>query len=312
MIKTKWFSFFAAFVVLGGLFLGSSCTEDGEVTPDNISITFTPDDLTLAPGASQNVTYNVVAAEKIEEIRVIRDGAGTVLTLPNDNEPLTNKESHSGQLLVEAFDGDAGKTISYTFEVTDKKGGFARNSFILTVSGDDGGGDGGGDGGTDPIAIDTFNDLAVGAQGNASLGSSVDLEDGRVYSLSDARDNSARIDVVYFFTDIQNGVIAAPNDGSLVSSSVLPSIANWESRNATKLRTTGLSSGDFNAISDGSVINEAYEGGTDTPDGTRAKFLEGGEVVAFETVGGKRGLILVGSIGEGTAGRATLSVKVIK
>jgi hypothetical protein len=188
---------------------------------------------------------------------------------------------------------------AYTFIATDKDGLEDSKTITVTV--------------TNPVVvptIDTYTDKILGADNNATLGSSFASVDGSVYILADAKTNSSKVDFVYFYGATNLATLAAPSDvdGAQV---VFSSITTWTTINATALESTSLTAAEFDLIDSESQIT--------APAGTATKVnnLAVGNVLAFKTAAtsanpSKKGLIKVTALTTEKTGSITITVKVQK
>jgi len=94
------------------------------------------------------------------------------------------------------------------------------------------------------------------------------------------------------------------------------SAAKWPVRRVTRLRRTGLSSDDFAKALTDNAFNAVFNSGqlfaSNSPDSLSTGTLAKNQVVAFRTVEGKTGLLLVSDVVLGTAPLVRCTVKVQK
>ncbi len=118
--------------------------------------------------------------------------------------------------------------------------------------------------------------------------------------------NQAKVDFIFAYGSTSHYYIGAPSNSDIAISHT--SIANWTTKNATVIAITSVTATQFDAITDDVAIVAA----TANISGTKANDLSSGNVFAFITVDGKKGLVKVVST-EGTIGadrKITLEVKV--
>jgi hypothetical protein len=120
---------------------------------------------------------------------------------------------------------------------------------------------------------------------------------------------SADIDFGYYYGSSDNATIATP--AAFETSIFSAQVEGWNVKNATTLKTTDLSNTDFIEVTTVSQIETAFDAGTLDDNGIISG-LAANQVIAFETVGGVKGLILVESITgtDGSDGAISLQLKV--
>jgi hypothetical protein len=165
---------------------------------------------------------------------------------------------------------------------------------------------------TEPAAPDitTYDDKILGAQAS-STGSSFASVDGTVYTLDQAKINSDKIDFLYFYGATNFATLAAPDDADAASVFTGPNgLDSWTFKNATRFKTTTLSSTDFDAILSNSQLVPVATLPTQ-PNLSKANDLAVGDVLAFKTADQKFGLIRIDAInGTNNAGTIQITVKV--
>ena len=185
-------------------------------------------------------------------------------------------------------------TVKFTFKITAADGESSEISLSITTT-------------AGPIT--SCSQKILGSYDNTTTGSSFASADGTVYSLADAKTNTAKIDWMYYYGSVSNlATLVAPIDAT--ASSVFSGTngpANWTVRNNTKLAKVTLPAGVTwdNITTDAEIIPLAT-GLTET----KVNMLTVGQIVSFKTVTGKMGLIKIEAISGTTAGSLTYSVKV--
>lgn len=306
-MKKSIFSYFS-YLILALLAVGtlSSCGET-EGTGAAPTVSINPTSATIDVGQTVDFTYNVVSSEgKLEEIRIIsRNVTRETIT------DFTNNNSHSGSFVFTGVVDDAGTTVTVTIEAVDKDGNRGSSSVDITVNE-----------AVDPVAIEGFSAILLGAQNNSSTGSFLDANTGTVYKIADARSNSALIDMAYLQGSQSNGqgaVIGSLRDASVEA---IFSTNGWTTRSDTRFRNTSLTPQNFDAITDGSEITAAYSGGSEPNIGStgdpregatsRVNKLAANTVFAFKTADGKDGVAKIVSVDAGESGSIRLDVKIVK
>ncbi len=139
-------------------------------------------------------------------------------------------------------------------------------------------------------AITSYSAKMFGGQSNPTYGSYWKSSDGSVVTMTAADANPASIDLVFAYGTTNLNYFAAPNDADIAVSH--SNIAGWSTKNATKLKMTTLTATEFDAITDDATIVTEATGAS----ATKVNALAVGNVFAFETVGGKKGLVKVKTI----------------
>ncbi|WP_258099346.1 hypothetical protein [Marinoscillum pacificum] len=140
---------------------------------------------------------------------------------------------------------------------------------------------------------------------------------GEIYSRSEVNSTSEAIsptiDFGYYYGVNEKASIASPE--GFKSTVFSDQVSGWGTTNATVLKTTTIGSSEFLEVSTFAEIEAEFDAGTADDNGI-INGLEVGDVLAFETVGGVKGLILVTSIDLGTDGTgygsdASIEIEVI-
>lgn len=154
-------------------------------------------------------------------------------------------------------------------------------------------------------AITKYNTKLMGGQTNTTVGSFFSTQNGLVYGEAAAGADTTiqrRVDLVYFFGTTNHATIAAPSDADAQDahnqSNGNEELKNWTIKNATTFKTTALSAADFVASANDSLAISALSGGATL---SKVNELVAGQVVAFQTAKGKKGLFHVVSV-DGTTG----------
>jgi len=164
---------------------------------------------------------------------------------------------------------------------------------------------------TTPAAsnITTYMDKVLGAQ-ESTTGSSFASSDGSVYTIADAKENSAEIDWMYFYGATNLATLAAPDDSdaALVFHGEPNGLENWDTKNATRFKMTTLNGADFNAIN--SSIQLVAAATNPDPAETKINNLVPGQVLAFKTWDELYGLIRIDAVHVGDDGSIEFTVKI--
>jgi hypothetical protein len=169
------------------------------------------------------------------------------------------------------------------------------------------------------IPIDAYSDVSMGLQGNVDIGQFMDLNTNTVYSVPDAKINSAEIDLGVFRSASSSGInLFAPsyeNAAQFIYNAANwgdDKMGSWPARNQTELREvsgSNLTINEFNEIVDGQDIISVFDqSGTSFDDLTQ---VADGKIIAFKTAdSSKYGLILVKSIVSSSSGNIVFDYKI--
>lgn len=193
-------------------------------------------------------------------------------------------------------------TERWIFRITDEDGEFEEKDFIITTEAS-----------ANPII--SYSQTTLGSW-DANIGSSFASLDGSVYQLSEAKVNSAKVDIMYYWdADVnENASIVAPVDAvaAIVFSNATYGVATWQTRNDTRLKIVEDVVVWADITDDTEIVNLTSTG----MDATLVQGLQVGDIVAFETdpakpdFAGKKGLIRITEINAGADGTITFDVKV--
>ncbi len=212
-----------------------------------------------------------------------------------------NVATYSIDFQVTAYNEEG--TDSFIFTITDAEGETAEVSLDITTEITYG-------------PLNVFEDITLGDKDNA-IGSSFASLDGTVYTLAEAKENSDKIDIVYYYGATNKATICAPSDPTAAEVYNNPDVgvASWATRNATKFIETTVTADEFDAIpadNDTQVIEIAT--GADQSLVTNLDHDGAPVVLGFETATGKKGLIKVQQVAVGsgltTPGYIIITVKV--
>lgn len=296
----KQFKTLLAIFLLGGLFL-TSCSKSSDNTPnptdESPSMNFVGQtgyvsgDVTLPVDqpflVGINAFQNPTTKEKLVRFTVTR---------VVNNSPETVKDTvinaSTITINISGVSASTAGTEKWYFRVTDAKNKFRELNFTITTTAPAG-------------PINTYSQKILGGQDN-TIGSSFASIDGSIYSLAEAKTNSAKVDWMYYNGAQNHATLAAPIDPT--AAEVFNDLngngpASWTVRNATKFKTVTV---DFASVTDDSQIVTAATGATDT----KVINLSVGKVIAFIAANGKMGLIHVDDITGFASGTMTISVKV--
>jgi len=182
----------------------------------------------------------------------------------------------------------------WVFLIKDNDSLTAEKSFIITTESNAG-------------PIHTYSQKILGAQQNAT-GNSFSSSDGLIYVLADAKANATKIDWMYFFDITNVATLASPDDpdAGTVYSDPVNGLQTWAVRNATRFKVVSDTINWDSIVDDTFIILLTQVGVTET----KINQLIPGEILAFITVAGKKGLIKIEAITGEEDGTVEISVKV--
>jgi len=274
-------------ILASGILFFTSCTKD--TTDPTINFLggagYTSADATIAAGSDIKVGITAQSGSaKLSGLKIV----ATYNNIPQNLLDTTfSSDTFTRDFIITL--NDLGET-RLKLTIMDKDGGSAEASLVITVVG----------------AISTYTQKILGSYDNSTYGSSFASADGTVYKIKDARDNSTKVDWLYFYGVTNQATLAAPDDADAADIfDGTNGLQTWAKRNATRFAkvTAGAVWDNINTAADIAAI------ATNTTL-TKANMLEEGHIVAFKTEAGKLGLIKVGEIVAGGAGTITYDVKV--
>lgn len=299
----KKLSFFFALLIMASLPFFTSCSKDDTTTDVKPSITFTggtgftSSDVTLEIGESIKVGIsafsNTSSNAKLQNLKIVR----TFNNVPFTALDSTFSSTTAFNITLESYAYPEAGVERWTFTITDKDGESAEIDFNITTIVSSG-------------PITTYTQKILGSYANNDYGSSFASADGTVYTLSEAKANAAKIDWMYFYggsTNLASLVAPSHADAADVFSSTTNGVSTWSVRNDTRLFKVSLPAGVSwdNITTDAEIIPLATG-----ISGGKTNLLTVGQIIAFQTVTGKMGLIKIEAITGTTAGTITYSVKV--
>lgn len=279
--------FFAMMTIASVSFL-TSCGDDDEPNP-KATITFDPsatnDEVSLAVGAPIKFKVVVTSADKLKEFKANINIGGinlgdTVVT----SFPGSGYEFQVDDVVSPAI--APGQKIVLTFTATTNKDEVTTRTYTINVLSD----------------IATYTATILGNQ-NASTGSFFSSTDGTVLNSTNAKANSGKVDLVYYYSvggtaQADLATLAAPSDANaqaVYGAGTTANIPSWATKNATKFKKLGSTASTYDNATDGSDIAAAYMNSSAT-EGSKADKLVAGNVFGFMTAAGKHGIAKVISV----------------
>ena len=237
----------------------------------------------IAAGESFTLTVTVFADGGFNTLRL--DGIsinGKTELNRNDSELTISADNKTATLNFNLEAPSETGTIEADFEAVDDKNQIGTATYSITV--------------TSPAARSYSATLLYAPLGDRTGKNFFASSTGTTYSGADVTSTttsiSPLIDFGYYYGASNQASIASPK--AFESTVFASQVQNWGTLNETKLRSTTLNAAAFNEVTTWAGLDAAFAAGT-TEAGVKSA-LTVGTVIAFETVAGKRGLVLVKAI----------------
>jgi hypothetical protein len=294
--EMKKLSFLTVLILMAFIGFFSGCentTEKVGPTLEFFGGNYIDENVTVEPGGVLAFSWLATKGDgNLASFTIERDGV-TLAGYPDEDIP---NDNYQATVQLEAPQNEG--AYVYKFTVTDKNDLTASKSFTITVEKTGG-----------PIHTWT---ATLGAH-QSSTGSSFASITGEVYQMDDAKANSTLIDFLYYYGANNRATLAAPDDATAatVFNNASNGLNTWSTKNSTRFKTTSLTAGEFDAITDDLLITSNATGAADSYE----KTLAIGNVIAFVTDadksgGAKMGLIKIVSITGEATGTMQISAKV--
>jgi len=151
--------------------------------------------------------------------------------------------------------------------------------------------------------------VTLGAQSNTTIPGFYSVSLDKTYTMSQAADNSASIDIFCFYEAETGNNIALASPGSgirdIFTGDDIPD--NWTTKNTTYFFLTTLTQTQFEAVQNGDALIETSFDSENAR--KKAKDVQVGQVWAFKTQDETYGLILATAVTQGADGTVTFLVK---
>ncbi|MBN2776668.1 MAG: hypothetical protein JXR36_03450 [Bacteroidales bacterium] len=159
--------------------------------------------------------------------------------------------------------------------------------------------------------IETISSIILGAQNNTTMGSFYSFSENQVYDIENAFNNQSKINLLcyYDFIDGDENTISSPGasiDNSIYTGSY--ALSNWTIKNTTRfIYKDNISIAEFDACNNDSLI--VYNSFEFITGKRKAKNLSNGDIYAFVTEDGKKGLFKVLNVNETDSGTIEILIK---
>lgn len=297
-------SFLIAFLMLATSFAFVGCTDDeGDATAPTVVVTEQGDANEYLPG--DVITYKVLVTSNNVDLATftvntnVAGADGTGIDLAATGEGIFEEDGTSitknNTSITVYYDyvipaQPEGTGIEITFAATDDDGSSASETATFDIAA-----------GVVTIDLEAWSATLGGL--NSNTGSFCVASDGTVYTISEAANAQAEVDLIYFNGSTNGPTLASPDnddvfgtDQGQISSY---GVHNWSTRNATRFAV--VSADDFEAATNADLAT-IFEG--TTPSDNMANGLDTGDVVIFMTGTSsefpeKMGIIKIGAINTG-------------
>ncbi len=279
---------------MASLFFFNSCESDGDAVAPSLNIT-SGEAITANANSTIVIKWRADAGDAKLATFTIKEGNATIVDENNRDWnsmdiPNSENETYIDSAIVRVGNVDT----EFTLIVTDKDDVFTTKMVVVTLDATPTG---------DPIL--EFTARLMGAQSNLDVGSFLDAATGIVYLQDAAEANSADIDIVYYFGSTNAATLTAPDDGTVNGGEGNLSLCvDFDTKNATRFSATDLTPVEYGLIEDDLGF------GNIDPKATKITQLAVNDVIAFETADGKKGVLMVDELDEGSDGTITINVKI--
>ena len=159
--------------------------------------------------------------------------------------------------------------------------------------------------------ISHLPEINFGAQNNNDYGSFFSLSNGQIYHQDDAFNLQSAINLVYYYDLIEEDENTIASPGANIDASFFPGqtgITNWTIRNTTRFELReNLIDSDFDQCqNDSLILHNTFEFASGK---RKSKNLEDGNIYAFVTESGIKGLFIVHEVEGEEEGRIKISIK---
>jgi len=157
--------------------------------------------------------------------------------------------------------------------------------------------------------INHFSGIILGAQNCTTNGGFYSLSNNTVYFKTEAQNNQALIDLVYFYNSKNSNALSSP---AMSSDGEVTGVNLWTTKNETLFATdANLSIAKFNAMQHDSLLLVATSLATDAWK-AKAKTLAVGNIYYFKTKNSKLGIFKVNSVQGTDVGTVEIDLKIQK
>ncbi len=264
----------------------NSCTDDTVGDPAGPKLNFlagagyTSADGDIVSGSDFTVGLNASHSSKIETLTITKSVDGGTQVAPL-NCTLCDTTFNSESFEVD-FTGTVENkpgTETWFFTVADKDGNSTTESITFNRT-------------AVPKAVRKI-DITLGNQNSSNVGSTLNMTDMSVNLLAAARGASENMDLIYIVDGNGSSYFGAPSSDDI---NTFLKTSDWTTRNATKIRQTNITVGQFSSMSDSKELLAEFTSSAAT---TQYTEIKSGDVLFVSPVSasGKFALVKVSSIG---------------
>lgn len=263
--------------VIGMAATMTSCEKDDVILDPKPTINFkgggnyVSSDVTVTEG--ENFTVGVNAAANVETNAKLKS---FTIVFTSNNVPTTLIDEQLEKAQENNYSKDFQITLNGVGEgilkakITDEKGEYAEVSFKVTVK-------------QAGVEVKKKTNVEFGSF-NDAIGSFYGTSNETVYTISQAFQNQALVDIIFFDGATNHNTLAAPDDAEANSINDF-NLVNWTKKNKTRFILTTMTAAEFDAIGEIYQFPEFVEANAST----KANNLAAGNVVYFKTEAGKHG-----------------------
>lgn len=271
----------------------SSCNKDEDTKPAPV-ITFINNisQATVNPGDNYTIAGTITSEEGLAEVKYFNVTQAGETQIGQAITSFTDVNNYSFQKTI----NDINQQTVIKVMATDKKNQTSVKNFTINVN--------------QQGNLKSYNNIILGAQTNATIGSSFASFNGLVYNLTDAKNNSSKIDLIFFYGTTNLATLSAPSNLTELNQVFTTGSApnTWTTNNDTKLLKN-------NSLNFDNIINSADIPDVQATGGNKVNNLAVGDIIVFKTAAtnvdypSKKGLLKVKAI-TGTGATATITYDV--
>jgi len=252
--------------------------------------------VTIEEGAAVNLSINYSAPAGFTQIDMKQENGNNLAGFPKSDFDNSGSYQYQGTIPANLLPVGINR---FTTKVTDKNNKSDEKTMTITVN-------------KKGNPIHTWANKTLGSLAHASTaGSSFSSSDGNVYSIANAKTNSAKVDLIYSNGATYPFALVAPN---LPAIGPLPEnstnrVETWATINATKLaKLSSVTVAEFDGCTDDKLIDEKVTSATVSANNVTN--LTANNIVGFITAGGKKGLIKVISTDTSSSANQSITITV--
>lgn len=259
------------FLLVGTMAANYGCNKDE--TQDNPTLGVTANKTTASPGDNVDIAITTSSAGRVDRLLIQEKAPGS--SVPGTLLDSAIKQANFGLTYHYTVSSSASNSVDVIVTVTDDKGQTTSKTVTITIAG----------GGN----LATCDNKTLGSYDNTT-GSFFSAKTCTVYTVSEAKNNQAAVDFLYFYGSSNFATIAAPDDADANTISTFQ-LNTWTTKNATRFKT--VSGFDFTNATPTSITVAWTAGGAES---SKINSLGVGGMFLFKTADGRYGVAKVNSI----------------